>query len=47
MMIGNARLIDNLYYFDDNWFKNKQAQGFIVCVRSIPMHDQMMLCIID
>ena len=42
-MIGNARLIDNLYYFDDNWFKNKQAQGFIVSVHSIPMHDQIML----
>ncbi|RVW16188.1 Retrovirus-related Pol polyprotein from transposon RE2 [Vitis vinifera] len=27
MMIGSARLIDNLYYFDDNRFENKQAQG--------------------
>ena len=25
MMIGSARLIDNLYYFDDNWFENKQV----------------------
>ena len=43
MMIGYSRLINNLYYFDDNRFENKQAQGFISCVRSIPMHDQIML----
>ena len=30
MMIGSARLIDNLYYFDDNRFENKQAQGLLV-----------------
>lgn len=43
MMIGSARLIDNLYYFDDNRFENKQAQGFIGSVRSIPIHDQIIL----
>ena len=43
MMIGSARLIDNLYYFDDNRFENKQAQGFIGSVHSIPRHDQIML----
>ncbi|RVX07774.1 Retrovirus-related Pol polyprotein from transposon RE2 [Vitis vinifera] len=43
MMIGSARLIDNLYYFDDNRFENKQAQGFIGSVRSILVHDQIML----
>ena len=43
MMIGSARLIDNLYYFDDNQFKNKQARGFIGSVCSIPLHDQIML----
>ena len=43
MMIGSARLIDNLYYFDDNRFENKQAQGFIDSVRSSPMHDQIIL----
>ena len=25
MMIDSARLIDSLYYFDDNRFENKQA----------------------
>ena len=43
MMIGNARLIDNLYYFDDNRFENKQVEGFIGSVRSILVHDQIML----
>ena len=43
MMIGSARLIDNLYYFDVNWFEYKQAQGFIGSVHSIPRHDQIML----
>ena len=42
-MIGSARLIDHLYYFDDNRFENKQAQGFIGSVRSIPIHDQIIL----
>ena len=27
-MIGSARMIDNLYYFDDNSFNNKKPQGF-------------------
>ncbi|KAF5465906.1 hypothetical protein F2P56_015866 [Juglans regia] len=27
MMIGSARMIDGLYYFDDTLFSNKQAQG--------------------
>ena len=43
MMFSNARLIDNLYNFDDNRNENKQAQGLIAGVRSIPMHDQIML----
>ena len=43
MMIGSVRLIDNLYYFDDKRFENKQAQVFISSVRSIPVHDQIML----
>ena len=43
MMIGSARLIDNLYYFNDNRFENKQAQGFVGSVRSIPVHEQIML----
>ena len=29
MMIGNARMIEDFYYFDENHAKNKQAQGFI------------------
>ncbi|XP_059659287.1 uncharacterized protein LOC132306086 isoform X3 [Cornus florida] len=28
MMIGSARMVDGLYYFDDNFLLNKQAQGF-------------------
>ena len=43
MMIGSARLIDNLYYFDDNRFENKQAQGFIGSIHIILVHDQIML----
>ena len=43
MMIGSARLINNLYYFDDNRFENKQAEGFIGSVHSILVHDQIML----
>ena len=42
-MIGSARLIDDLYYFDDNRFENKQAQGFIGSDHSIFVHEQIML----
>ena len=26
-MIGHARMVNGHYYFDDNYFNNKQAQG--------------------
>ena len=42
-MIGDARMIKDLYYFYDNQFENKQARGFIGGVCSNPIHDQIML----
>lgn len=43
MMIGNARMIEDLYYFDENHTKNKQTQGFIGNVHSNPVYDQIIL----
>ena len=44
MMIGNARMVDGLYYFDDNFFNNKRAQGFNSSVDSISIRELIMLC---
>ncbi|XVE99532.1 hypothetical protein REPUB_Repub03eG0207100 [Reevesia pubescens] len=43
MMIGSARMIDGLYYFNDTLFKNKQAQGLIGSTSSISAREQIML----
>ena len=41
-MIGSARMIDGLYYFEDNDSKNKKAQG-LSSISSILVKDQIML----
>ena len=41
-MIGSARMIDGLYYFEDKDSKNKEAQG-LSSISSIPVKDQIML----
>ena len=41
-MIGSARMIDGLYYFEDKDSKNKEAQG-LSSISSIPDKDQIML----
>ena len=41
-MIGSARMIDGLYYFDDNSFSNKKVQGFR-SISSIYVREKMML----
>lgn len=43
MMIGNARVIEDLYYFEDNKTESKQAHGFIGSVCLSLMHDQIIL----
>ena len=43
MMIGSARIIENLYHFDDNHPRNKQAQGFIGNVYSNPVLEHITL----
>ena len=43
MMIGSARMTEDLYYFDDNHARNKQAQGFIGNVCSNPVLEQIIL----
>ncbi|XP_059668772.1 uncharacterized mitochondrial protein AtMg00810-like [Cornus florida] len=40
--IGNAKVIDGLYYFEDNISSNKKAQG-LSSFRSIPVREQIML----
>lgn len=41
-MIGSAKLIDGLYYFEDEESKNKEAQGFS-SISSTQVKDQIML----
>lgn len=41
-MIGNARMINGLYYFEDNLLINKIAQG-ISGFSSVPIHDQITI----
>ena len=41
-MIGNARIIEGLYYFDELSFGNKKAQG-LSSTSSISVHEQIML----
>lgn len=41
-MVGSARMINGLYYFDDNLFSNKKAQGFS-SISSISVREQVML----
>lgn len=43
MTIGRARMIEDLYYSDDNHVRNKQAQGFIGSVCLNPVFDQIIL----
>ena len=43
MVIGNARMVDGLYYFDDNFFRNKQDQGFSTSISSLFVHEQIMI----
>ena len=43
MMIGSARMIEDLYYFDDSHARNKQAQGFIGNVCSNSVLEQIIL----
>ena len=43
MMIGNATMIEDLYYFNDNRSGNKQAQGFSGRICSNPVLDQIIL----
>ena len=40
-MIGRAKLIDDLYFFEDEESKNKEAQGFSSI--STQVKDQIML----
>ena len=42
-MIGSARMIDGLYYFDANLFKGRQAQAASSGVISIPVIDEIMV----
>ena len=42
-MIGSARMIDGLYYFDDTLFNNKQAQSLSSSTSSITVCEQIML----
>ena len=43
MMIGSVRMIEDLYYFDDNHARNKQAKSFIGNVCSSPVLEQIIL----
>lgn len=43
MMIGRARMVDGPYYSDNNFFNNKQAQGYSGSISSISVHEQIML----
>lgn len=42
-MIGSARMIDGLYYFDETLFNNKQVQGLSSSTSSMPVREQIML----
>ena len=41
-MIDSTRMIDDLYYFDDNLFNNEKAQVFS-SISSIFIHEQIRL----
>ena len=43
MMIGSARMVDNLYYFDDNFLRIKQAQSFSTSISSLSFREQIMI----
>ena len=43
MMIGSARMVDNLYYFDDNFLRIKQAQSFSTSISSLFVREQIMI----
>ena len=45
MMIGSARMVDGLYYFDNNSLRNKQAQGFgnSLSISSLPVREKIMI----
>ena len=42
-MIGNARILDGIYYFDDDLPENEIVQGFGNIICSIDARDQIML----
>ena len=42
-MIDNARIVNGLYYFDSNFFDNKNAQGYSGSVSSTSAHEKIML----
>ena len=42
-MIGSAKMIDDLYYFDDNHFSSKQVQGLSGIVSSTSVREKIML----
>lgn len=42
-MIGSARMLEGLYYFDENSFPNKQVQSSNSSVVSIPACDKIIL----
>ena len=43
MMIIGARMVDSLYYFDDNFLCYKQDQGFSTNISSLSIHEQLMI----
>jgi len=43
MTIGSARMVNGLYYFDDNFLRNKQALGFSTSISSLSIREQIMI----
>lgn len=43
MITGSARMVDGLYYLDDNFLRYKQAQAFRTSISSLSIREQIML----
>ena len=42
-MIGSARILDGLYYFDEKAFQKEQVQSFVASVSSFSVYEKLML----